>query len=110
MENLIRGITLLSQEIRSFKDGSIPWNKGLKGKKLKPDKNVFQYSIYTGEFIKKWNTAKEAGESLNINFSSIGHCCRGANKSSGGYMWRYYQQDKIEIVNNIKLKIKKYVD
>ena len=90
-----------------FKPAHVPWNTGLKGVKLKPDKNVFQYSAYTGEFIKEWNTAKEAGQTLNINDNGIGHCCRGKAKSAGGYIWKYYKQEKIEIMNNVKLKIKR---
>ena len=27
--------------------------------------------------------------------------------SAGGYIWKYYKQEKIEIMNNVKLKIKK---
>ena len=90
-----------------FKPAHVPWNTGLKGVKLKPDKNVFQYSAYTGEFIKEWKTAKEAGQTLNINDNGIGNCCRGKAKSAGGYMWKYYKQEKIEIMNNVKLKIKR---
>ena len=28
-------------------------------------------------------------------------------KSAGGYIWKYYKQEKIEIMNNVKLKIKR---
>ena len=90
-----------------FKPAHIPWNTDLKGVKLKPDKNVFQYSAYTGEFIKEWKTAKEAGQILNINIAGIANCCRGVSKSAGGYIWKYYKQEKIEIMSNVKLKIKK---
>lgn len=89
-----------------FKKGHIVWNKNLKGIKLKKDKNVFQYCAYTGIFIKKWNTAKEVYLSLNINPISIGQCCRGKNKSSGGFLWRYFETNKIKIIKNYKLKIK----
>ena len=90
-----------------FKPAHTPWNTDLKGVKLKPDKNVFQYSAYTGEFIKEWKTAKEAGQILDINIAGIANCCRGVSKSAGGYIWKYYKQEKIEIMENVKLKIKK---
>lgn len=73
---------------KRFQEGHIAWNKGKKGK-LKPDKNVYQYSGLTGDFIKKWNTAKEAGEKLGVNIESIGQCCRKVSKSAGGYNWSY---------------------
>jgi hypothetical protein len=66
-----------------------PWNKGLKGKKLKPDKNVYQFNKEKTIMIKKWNTAKEAGEALSINIAGIGQCARGNSKSCGGYYWSY---------------------
>lgn len=89
----------------TFKKGIKVWNKGIIGIKLKPDKNVFQYSAYTGEFIKEWKTAKEASLSLLINETGIGHVCRGTAKSAGGFIWKYYKQQKIEIMKNLKLKI-----
>ena len=79
---------------KRFKDNHIPWNKGKKGK-LKPDKHVFQYSGITGDFIKEWNTAKEAGESLNINIDGIGQACRGKAKTAGGYCWSYDLFEKL---------------
>ena len=103
------GSIIKSQSINKgkFEKGTKPWNTGIKGIKLKPDKNVFQYCAYTGKFIKEWKTAKEAGNMLDINITGISHCCREKSKSAGGHIWRYYKEEKIEIMNNIKLKIKK---
>ena len=59
------------------------------------------------ELLQELKTAKEAGQTLNINDNGIGHCCREKAKSAGGYIWKYYKQEKIEIMNNVKLKIKR---
>jgi hypothetical protein len=72
-----------------FKKGFIPWNNGIKGFKLKPDKNVYQFNKEKTIMIKKWNTAKEAGSTLNINVEGIGQCAREVSKSSGGFYWTY---------------------
>lgn len=80
-----------------FKKGVSAWNKGKKGK-LKPDKNVHQYSAKTGLFIKTWNTAKKASIELNCNAEGIGQCARGKAKTCGGYIWTYI---KIDTVNKI---------
>ena len=45
--------------------------------------------------------------SFNINAASIVHCCRLKSKSAGKFIWRYTKKEKIEIMNNVKLKIKK---
>jgi hypothetical protein len=92
----------------AFKKGHIGWNKGLKGIKLKPNKNVYQYCPYTGNYIKSWNTAREASIELNINEEGIGQCARGKAKSAGKYIWSYTFYKQIEIKNNYKLKIKKH--
>jgi hypothetical protein len=73
----------------SFKKGSTPWNLGIKGVKLKPDKNVYQFNKEKETMLKKWNTAKEAGETLGINIEGIGQCARGNSKSCGGFYWNY---------------------
>jgi hypothetical protein len=71
-----------------FTKESVAWNKGL-SIKLKPDKNVYQFNKQKTIMIKKWNSAKEAGNTLNINIAGIGQCARGASKSCGGYYWNY---------------------
>lgn len=70
-------------------------------------KKVYQYCPYTGEFIKEWNSVKEVFLELNINAASIAHCCRLKSKSAGKFIWRYTKKEKIEIMSNVKLKIKK---
>ena len=72
-----------------FKKGVKPWNTGIKGVKLKHDKNVYQFNKERTIMIRKWNTAKEAGNTLNINIEGIGQCARGNSKSCGGYYWNY---------------------
>ncbi len=39
--------------------------------------------------IKIWNSAREAGNQLNINHTHIYECCRGQLKTASGYIWRY---------------------
>ena len=39
--------------------------------------------------IKVWNSAREAGNYLNIKHSHIYECCRGQLRTVAGYIWRY---------------------
>jgi group I intron endonuclease len=51
-------------------------------------KPIVQYNIHE-EFIKEWPSIKIAGETLNISSNSIGLCCRGKLKKSGGFIWKF---------------------
>ena len=35
-----------------------------------------------------WLESKETG----INYSCITACCRGKQKTAGGYIWKYYEE------------------
>lgn len=60
------------------------------GPRYKSRVPVVQYDM-DGIFIKRWNSAKEAGNGLNILPSSITHVCKKDHGShcAGGYQWRY---------------------
>ena len=49
---------------------------------------ILQFSK-DGEFIKEWQSAKEAQRQLGIFQSNICDCCKGKRKTAGGFMWRY---------------------
>lgn len=49
---------------------------------------IVQYTT-NDKFIKIWDSAKIAGESLSINKSNITNCCRKSRKTAGNYIWRY---------------------
>ena len=70
--------TLFGSEAREVK----PYNKR-KGV-IKP---VLQ--IKDGIIINRFESIGEAGRRTNIISSSISDVCRGKNKSTGGYVWKY---------------------
>ena len=43
----------------------------------------------SGEFLKRFNSAVEAGRLLKINASHIGENCKKIRKSAGGFCWQY---------------------
>lgn len=49
---------------------------------------IVQLSL-DGRFIKKWACGYEVQRELGICQSSIASCCRGRNKSAGGFKWMY---------------------
>ena len=52
------------------------------------EKKVCQYDK-DGNFIRIYNSIKEASEVLNICGDSISKCCRGISKTAGGFVWVY---------------------
>ena len=51
-------------------------------------KKVNQYDL-EHKFIKRWDSLKEASETLNINYGNISSCCIGNHKTAGGFIWEY---------------------
>ena len=54
-------------------------------------KKINQYSI-DGEFIKTWDSVKEAGHSLGIRRAFISSVLTGVKKSAKGFKFTYYEQ------------------
>ena len=62
----------------------------------KPSKNtllahrkvILQFNL-GGEFIKEFNSIKEASEEIGISKPTIVHCLKGKTKKAGGYKWKY---------------------
>jgi hypothetical protein len=61
---------------------------GVTGYNNKRSKIVFQYNT-DGDFIKEWPNARIAAQELNLNYTAINDCCRGKQKTSQGFIWRY---------------------
>ena len=58
------------------------------GKENIMSKKVKQYDL-EGNFIKKWESARQASIQTNIDYSTIKQVCRGKGKKAGGYIWKY---------------------
>lgn len=54
------------------------------------EKAILQYDKF-GHFIRRWDSARQAGRELGILETQIGKCCKSKyrHKSAGGYVWRY---------------------
>ncbi len=74
-----------------FKKNEKSWNTGLIGIKLKPNKNIHQYTK-EGEYIRTWETAKQASISITGSVDgehNISKCARGEGKTAFKYKWSY---------------------
>ncbi len=57
-------------------------------------KPITQYDLL-GTKIKDWQSIKFACEQLGACRSSVGDCCKGKIKKSGGFIWKYKNQELI---------------
>ena len=86
---------------KSESNKGISRNKGnsyAKGHKLSPKsiqnitekrkKPIYQLDKQNN-IIKEWPSIKKASQILNIQSSDINNCCRGKNKTAGGYKFKY---------------------
>ena len=55
------------------------------------DRRLVTVSQWTkdGRFIANFKSISEASRQTGTSYNGIGKCCRGIEKSSGGYVWRY---------------------
>ncbi len=82
--------------IREYKDKGVCYNicSGGKGVPGAREHKVKQYTL-SGEYIKTWNTIKEAEEFIGIKRAqaNISACCQGTKHRAYGYIWRYEEDD-----------------
>ncbi len=52
-------------------------------------RQVIQFDLKTKEEITRFDSLKEAQEKTKINRLTISKCCRGQQRSSGGYGWKF---------------------
>lgn len=64
-----------------------------KGKNNSMSKPVVQYTN-DGIFIKKWDCINDVFRALKIRDICISRCCRGLQKTAGGFKWKYLKNVK----------------
>ena len=70
--------------------------------KLKEDSRIIE-DIYNpieqygldGTFIKEWGSISEASEQTKTSEAGIISCCKGKNKSAGGFQWKRKKDERI---------------
>ena len=60
----------------------------LKKRAAMPKKAVRQFTV-SGEPIGTFIAIKDAARSVGTSCGSITNCCKGRNKTAGGFIWRY---------------------
>ena len=61
---------------------------GNRSPRPRPTRHVLQYDL-DGNFIKEYNSAKEASEAVRIHVSKISMVCTGKRNKAAGFDWKY---------------------
>jgi len=64
-------------------------------------KSVAQFDL-DGNLIGEYLSLREAGQNTGINKSHISRVCRGIQKTSGGYIWKFI--DRINVIGETHIK------
>ena len=56
-------------------------------------KVVLQLSL-KGNLIQKYDSATEASNRTGVNLGHLAACCRGEQKTAGGYIWKYVDKNE----------------
>ena len=76
-------------------------------KKRRRQRPVCQYDR-KGNFLKKYNSLKDAEKSLNVKKSHISCCARGKRPTAHGYVWKYVEEDEQPLTTDIGIENDNY--
>ena len=75
-------------------DGSYNINYGSRNERAgKAISKALSIPVFCEELNKTFSGARSAGRELSLSQSSITQCCKGKQKTCGGYHWRYQEVD-----------------
>lgn len=73
------------QKMREKRIGHVSWNKGVSNEKAK---KILQYDRNMN-FIKEWNSARDAARVLSIGYRHIYDVAGGQRKTAYSFVWKY---------------------
>ena len=66
------------------------------GKMQRTIKTIYQYDL-RGNYIREYASLGEASNALNISISNLSCAANGKCNIAGGYVWRFYKADKLDV-------------
>lgn len=66
------------------------------GKLQRTVKTIYQYDL-KGNYIREYASLGEASNALNIPLSNLSCAVNGKCNIAGGYVWRFYRVDKLDV-------------
>jgi hypothetical protein len=93
-------IEKIKKKINSYVDKE----KIIKLSKERNSKSVIQFTL-GGEFIQEFSSIKEASQTTGCSESIIGKCCRGYIKNPRSFIFKFKDNNSLELKNSYKIKI-----
>lgn len=90
-ESIVNKFKKVKAKNNGFEKGHVPWNKDINY--TRKGKSVEQYSL-DGILLNTFSSCAEAARYVNGNQDSISACCRGINKTSKNYIWKYVNRNE----------------
>lgn len=66
------------------------------GRMQKSIKTIYQYDL-KGNYIREYASLGEASNTLNIPISNLSYAANGKCNIAGGYVWRFYKTEKLNV-------------
>lgn len=84
---------------RSTEYWKVEENRAKQSERMKEQvsKPVVQYAL-DGTFLQTYISIREAGRQTGIHETCIRTCCKGAQYSTGGFFWRFYEGNTDDII------------
>lgn len=94
-QTAIAGKVEMTNDMRQKLSDSVTqvYKEGRLQKTVKP---IYQYDL-RGNYINKYSSLTEASNTLNIPTSNISNAAHGKCNIAGGYVWRFYRVDKLDV-------------
>lgn len=86
----------LSEALKGKNAGTKSALFGRYGKNHPSAKSVIQLDL-EGNFVARYETVTEAGESIGKHYANIGRCCNGKAKTAYGYRWMYEKDCEVSL-------------
>lgn len=67
-------------------------------------KKICQYSV-SGDLMREWENATQINNELGFDKSAILRCCKGIQKKSYWYIWKFKEEPKMEPELNSELTV-----
>lgn len=100
-ENVAHAIENIPERRKQLKEGMSKIGKQYgKQNGIKSSKPIIQLDL-EGNVIKKYDSARQASNELNISYKCISKCCLGKLKTYKGFQWKFVSEEGVSTIERV---------